>query len=111
MATYLLTQNDAGVVMTTTLQNADGTAIDLTDATVYFHCGMEGDPDSLIVDALATVVDAEAGRVSYTWTADDTAEAGTYQAEFELQWAGGTVIRTVPSRSGAFKVVIRPEVA
>jgi len=111
MATYYLTQNDAGVVMTTTLQNADGTAIDLTDATVYFHCGAEGDPDNAIVDALATVVDAENGRVRYTWTAADTAEAGTYQAEFELQWGGGAVIRTVPSRSGAFKVVIRPEVA
>ena len=32
-----------------------------------------------------------------------------FDAEFQLSW--GTVIRTVPSRSGAFKVVIRPEVA
>jgi hypothetical protein len=55
------------------------------------------------------VLDGAAGRVAYTWTAADTAEAGTYDAEFQLSW--GTVIRTVPSRSGAFKVVIRPEVA
>jgi predicted metal-dependent enzyme (double-stranded beta helix superfamily) len=109
MATYYLTQNDAGVTMTATLKNADGTAIDLTDATVVFHCGQAGDAANAIVDAAAVVLDGAAGRVAYAWTAADTAEAGTYDAEFQISW--GTVIRTVPSRSGAFKVVIRPEVA
>jgi hypothetical protein len=109
-ATFYLTQHDVAVVMNATLKNADDTAIDLTGATVTFHCGAEGDPDSAIVKAAASIVGSPVnGRVSYTWTAADTAEAGTYDAEFQLSW--GTVIRTVPSRSGAFKVVIRPEVA
>ena len=99
MATYYLTQNDAGVTMTATLKNADGTAIDLTDATVVFHCGQAGDAANAIVEAAAPS----------STTAADTVEAGTFDAEFQLSW--GTVIRTVPSRSGAFKVVIRPEVA
>ena len=111
MATYYIKQGDAGVTMLVTLQNADGTAINLTAATVTFHCGMEGDPDNPIVEAAATVVNAATGRVSYTWKAVDTAEAGTYAAEFQLSWAVGTVIRTVPSKAGAFKVVIAPEVA
>jgi len=111
MATFYLTQSDAGVSMTATLKNADGTAINLTDATVKFHCGMEGDPDNAIVDATAVIVAASTGRVRYTWTAADTAEAGEYAAEWQLSWAAGTVVRTVPSRAGGFKIVIRPEVA
>ena len=112
MATYYLTQNDAGVTMYATLKNADGTAIDLTGATVTFHCGMEGDAANKLVDAAAAISGSPVnGRVYYTWTAADTAEAGEYAAEFELSYAAGTVIRTVPSRAGAFKVVIRPEVA
>ena len=111
-ATFYLTQHDVAVVMNATLKNADGTAIDLTGATVTFHCGAEGNPDSAIVKAAASIVGSPVnGRVSYTWTAADTAEAGTYDAEFQLSYAAGTVIRTVPSRAGAFKVVIRPEVA
>jgi TPP-dependent indolepyruvate ferredoxin oxidoreductase alpha subunit len=111
MATFYLVQNDKNITMTTTLKDAEGSAIDLTDATVTFHLGYEGEPSSVLVEGLCTIVDAENGRVSYTWTAEDTnLEAGvTYDAEFQIAY-GESVIRTVPTKSGGFKVVVRGEV-
>lgn len=112
MATYYLTQNDSGISMTVTLRDADGTAINVTDAeSIVFHLGYEGEPDSVLVQGECTLVDAANGRVKYTWTAEDTVlEAGvTYDAEFQITWPA-SVIRTVPSKSGGFKVVVRGEV-
>jgi hypothetical protein len=111
MATYYLTQRDARVHMTATLRNADGTVINLSDAsTVTFHLGYEGDPQSVLVQGTCAVVDAEGGRVSYLWTAEDTdLSPGSYDAEFQIAWADGT-LRTVPSKAGGFKVVVRGEV-
>ena len=111
MATYYLTQRDANVRMTATLKNADESIISLAEAsTVTFHLGYEGDPDSVLVQGSCSIVDAAAGRVLYIWTAQDTDLApGTYDAEYQIAWPDGT-LRTVPSKAGGFKVVVRGEV-
>lgn len=113
MATYYLVQNDAGVTLTATLKNADLTAIDLSDAdSVTFHLGTEGDSRNVLIEGLCTIVTPASGIVRYTFTAANTAllEGGqTYDAEFEINWAD-TVIRTVPSKAGGFKVVVKGEV-
>lgn len=113
MATYYLTQNDAGIQMTATLADATGAAIDLSDAdSVTFHLGTEGDPDNVLIEGLCTIVTPASGIVRYTFTAANTAllEGGqTYDAEFQITW-GSSVIRTVPSKSGGFKVVVKGEV-
>lgn len=110
MATFYLVQNDRNITMTATLRNADRTPIDLTDAEVLFHMGYEGDPASIVVEGLCTIVDAEAGQVRYTWKAEDTnVDPAQYCAEFQITW-GTATIRTVPTRSGGFRVVVRGEV-
>ena len=111
MPSYYLVQNDVGVIMYATLRDADGDAIDMTDAeSVLFHCGYEGNPDSIVVEGACTIADAENGRVRYTWTAANTAiDQGSYAGEFQITWSNGT-IRTVPSRAGSFTIVVRGEV-
>lgn len=111
MATFYIVQNDKAITMDVTLKDGDGQPIDLTDAVVTFHLGYEGEPSSVLVQGSCTIVDAENGEVRYTWTAEDTVlDAGvTYDAEFQIAY-GESVIRTVPSKSGGFKVVVRGEV-
>ncbi len=111
MAIFYLRQNDASVSLTATLQEASGAAIDLTDCTVTFAVGYEGDPASKLLDAAAVVTDAENGKVRFTFTALQTdLDPGTYDAAFTLTWADGTT-RTVPTRSGQLKVQVVGEVA
>lgn len=80
-----------------TLLNPDGTAVDLSGASVKFlmRSVLGG---VLKVNASATVVDAAAGQVSYVWGATDTDTAGDYRAEFEVTFGDGTKL-TVPNDS------------
>ena len=41
------------------------------------------------VEAAAVVTDASAGEVEYQWGATDTDKAGTYWAEWTVDWGGG----------------------
>ena len=67
------------------------TTVDLTGATVQFQMRARrprgGAP---VIDAVAVVVTA-AGTptVEYHWQAGETANAGEYQAEFEVTYANG----------------------
>lgn len=61
------------------------------------------------VNAAATVEDAASGSVSYPWLAADTDVAGTYEAEFEVTFAGGEK-RTFPADS-YFYVTVIPDLA
>ena len=113
MATYYLRQNDAKLPMTAYLKEADGTALDLTGITkIEFHVGTEGDVASKLLDALAGVIgDPTHGEVLFTWLSTQTIlEMGTYDGEFEITWPSG-MIRTIPTRSGQFQIVVVGEVA
>ena len=67
----------------------DGTAVDLTGATVRFRMRNRA-TDSLAIDASATVVDAAGGVVVYEWAAGDLNSAGGYAAEFAVDFSGAT---------------------
>jgi hypothetical protein len=43
------------------------------------------------VDASATVIDEDAGRVKYVWQTGDTDTAGTFQGEFEVTYSSGEI--------------------
>lgn len=110
MPTYYLVKNDALVSMTATLKDASG-PIDLSGATVTFHCGIEGEPDSAVVEGSCDIVDAANGIVRYTWTAQDTdIDAQEWAGEFQITWPTGKV-QSVPTKSGGLKVVVRGEIA
>jgi hypothetical protein len=65
----------------------DATPIDLTGLSVTFMMtDVEG--TVLKVDAAATIVEAEAGIVSYSWQAADVDEAGDFAAWFIVEDTG-----------------------
>lgn len=90
MATdFYIKQNDTAPAIAATLKDSTGTAVDLSGASVQFHMN---EPDGTsIVDAAATVVDAPNGRVQYSWSPADTANAGHFLAEWEVTYSTGKV--------------------
>ena len=98
MSDFYIKRGDRGPSLAATMQDPDGIAIDLTAASaVKFKMGTA-------VDAEAVIVDADAGTVRYDWDEGDTNVAGTFNAEFEIEWADGRK-QTVPN-DGYFTVAI-----
>lgn len=70
---------------------SDRLPFDLTGASVKFLMYEVEDDSTLteLVNAAATLEDAEEGLVKYEWQAGDTAEIGSHLAEFEITLSGG----------------------
>jgi hypothetical protein len=105
--TFYIKQNDTQPRMLATLKDGDENVIDLTDATVRFHMRAVG--GAVVTDAAAVVVTAASGLVRYDWSASDTEDTGSYQAEFEVTYADGT-IETFPN-NGYIRVQIGDDIA
>lgn len=91
MADFSLKKNDLFPHLAATLENADGTAIDITGASVLFRMRKRGETTNKI-SAAASVVTADAGEVEYAWTDGDTDTAGSYEAEWVITFPGGQQI-------------------
>ncbi len=87
-------RNDLRPTIDAIIEAPAGTAVDLTGATVKFIMALTVGATPKINTA-ATVLDAEAGSVRYTWTGTDTDTVGLYRAEFEVTFASGAK-RTFP---------------
>lgn len=107
MATFYMKQNDTHPKMLASLKDGDGDPIDLTNASVRFH--MRTLSGTTVVNAVAAIVTAATGLVRYDWQAADTANVGTYQAEFEVTYPDNTV-ETFPN-SGYIRVQITDDIA
>ena len=105
--TFYIKQNDTSPSMAATLKDANDAAIDLTGATVRFHMRAVG-ASQVTVDAAATLVTPASGTVRYDWQADDTDTVGSYQAEFEVTYADGS-IETFPN-DGYIRVEITDDI-
>lgn len=81
-----------------TLVTAEGSAINLTDATVRFQMRLTMDR-RFAVDAVATVVDAATGRVRYDWLPGDLAAPGSYVSRWRIQYQDGAVEYTEPENT------------
>lgn len=89
MADFTIKRGDTFPVLSQTIRDATGSAVDLTGATVTFTMRATS-AIAPTVNATATVVaPATAGQVTYTWTATDSATPGTYMAEFHVVLSGG----------------------
>lgn len=83
MTTIEVTAGDVGYDINFTLQDANGSAFDLSGATLTFRAQLEGSTTAG-VSGSGTVVGAEAGTCKYTPTGTDFATAGRYYAEVEV---------------------------
>ncbi len=101
-----MVSGDTLPVVDTTLTDATGAPIDLTDATgVTFQMALEGS-SVLTVDEAASVSDTPTdGRVQYAWDGGDTDVPGTYFASFVVAFAGGN--QTFPTQ-GYLNVLVSP---
>lgn len=88
---FVIKQGDTLPILTDTLTYSNGSAANLSGASVNFVMR------SLTAIAPwtnlpATVVSAGAGTVSYTFTATDTANAGMFMANWVVTFSGGAVM-------------------
>lgn len=93
--TFYIKQNDTVPSIRADLFNGSGDPIDLVNASVRFHM-RKARGGAALVDSAALVISEPDGTVQYDWVAEDTAEIGSYQAEFEVTYPDGT-IETFPN--------------
>lgn len=106
--TFYIKQNDTAPAIRATLQDGDGNAVDLTDATVRFHMKAI-DASTVKVDDIVSIVSpATSGVVQYNWIADDTDTVGSFHAEFEVTYSD-TSIETFPN-NGYIRVEITDDI-
>lgn len=81
MNVFPISSGDLEPVLTDTLLDADGVAVDLTGCTVRFL--MWGADGTLKIDAPATVTGNPVdGGLQYTWVGTDTDEVGTWPSQW-----------------------------
>ncbi|MHA1481848.1 MAG: hypothetical protein ACTSQA_00235 [Candidatus Heimdallarchaeaceae archaeon] len=94
MSIFRIKKNDTKPYLAVVLKEADGTVIDLTDATVQFNLGNSSYKN--VHSASADITDASAGEVEYRWDGtSDTNTIGDFFGEFEVTFADETVM-TMP---------------
>jgi hypothetical protein len=92
--TFTIKQGDTSPALRVALKYDDCKAVNTTDATVMFHMREYGGTTPVI--SAAGVVVSIGGIVEYRWAGGDTDALGSYEAEFEITYADGTV-ETFPS--------------
>jgi|SRR5882724_633287 len=95
-AVYLKQGDTLPVQRFTIVDPHTGQVVDLTGASVHFHMG--NFTKGAVVNSVATIVNAIAGLVSYSWIAADTAIIGTFSTEWQVLYPGGTS-QTFPTDS------------
>lgn len=79
-----LVQGDTAPDVNATIKS-DGEPLDLTDCTVQFQMRKENDR-RFTVNAAATIVDAAAGLVRYSWGPNDLVVPGDYQVQWQVTY-------------------------
>lgn len=93
-------QGDLEPAFQVTLKYANGKPVDLSDAEevrIRFST-ITNELFERVVDILDQSDEANWGKVSYSWQSGDTAEPGTYQATWVVDWPN-TRPQTFPSKS------------
>ena len=96
MTVVYVKKGDRSPLLTASLQLEDGTAIDLTSASVKFRMATQHGQN--LVNTTATIVSGTAGTVRYDWAAGDTDVVGKFRGEFEATLSSGRIV-TVPNDS------------
>lgn len=110
--TFYATQNDNGIVVRFTLNDADGNPVDLTGASLKFEAKARFSDAEAKVDGDATPDADQAGNTgqgAYTLTSTDLSAADIYDVRVQATWGDGTII-TFPSH-GANTLEVQAELA
>ena len=86
---FSIKRNDRLPVLDIYLKNPDGTAYNLTGATVKLLMAVPATGVLKVNAAMTVIGDPTLGRVQYAWGATDTDTAGSFVAEVEVTSAGG----------------------
>lgn len=91
VADYVTRQGDTYTTFTASITDAAGNAVNLTGASVKF-VARSLTAVAPYINATATITNASTGAVSYTPTATDTANAGTFMVSWVVTTSGGSVL-------------------
>lgn len=95
MNTFYIKQNDTSPSLAAILRDANGDAVDLSEATVVFSM-RDKYSKVLVAEQAVVVTDGVNGTVRYDWQTGDTSEAGELRGEFEVTFNNGSV-QTFPN--------------
>lgn len=90
--TINITQNDYLYDMPFTLENNDGSAIDLTGISALVFKVQKAEATTLKFTGTMNVVSASAGTCKYTVQNGDFDEVGSYYGEVEVTFGSGQVL-------------------
>jgi len=95
MATFKIKKQDTLPVFAVTFQYANGSAINLTNGSVFMYLGSINNY-SPIFSGACTITNETTGQAEYRWTGSpDSYNVGTFLAEFKAIWTGSEL--TLPS--------------
>lgn len=84
---FFLHAGDTAPAITATLQDQFGVVANLTGATVYFK--MTNSFQGNVINRVATIVNATAGQVSYSWQTGDTNDTGVFSVQWYVIYSSG----------------------
>lgn len=89
MEEFFIKKGNRLPTITATLKDAAGAAVDLSTASSVEFIYRRFNSGTSVVRTASIEAPATDGKVSYAWVAEDTAEAGSMQAEWRVLWSGG----------------------
>ena len=98
MYKFYLKRGDTSNDLQVTLTDDDGTAVDVTGATIVFNMKHVNSNTLKVNRGAVTLVTPASGIVKYVWSAANVNVAGKYRGEFEVTYANAKV-QTFPNDS------------
>lgn len=90
---FLIKQNDTLPVLQVCLFGKGNLGqrevMSLTGATAVTFSMVDKCGDYAVMSQTAQITNMTAGTIQYSWSSNDTVEAGTYKGEFEITYTGG----------------------
>jgi len=89
MTDISLTVGDTLPPVEATLLDPTGSPVNLTGAEVHFLLYNSASGEK-VVESLASINDAEGGKVTYSWSSEDTEDSGYFDGKFRVKFGSNT---------------------
>lgn len=104
MAITTIVRNDSGFPLDFTVQDSDGTAIDLTDSTILFKMAIPFASTNKINSACTITVAAD-GTCRYVAQSGDFDTNGIYEVELQITYPNESPVRVETANIDKFHVI------